>query len=288
MKQIILVAIVLLWFPAVFYAHEEPSKTIAEKKQKEKDRKSIQSHKTKTATIWNCKISEDGTKTDVKTKNVISSYDKHGNLSEVKVFQNDSLDIRLVFQRDDSNNMTAETGYDSNNKITENIIYKYDDQGRIIEQFNYDNEKDFVSKFIYSVNYKDNTVLFTKFKPDSTIDYYLTYQYNGNPDSSENSGIVKLSPDKDTIMLVKNSFDEKKRRIKKEIYDEQMKLSYYFQYEYVENTEDISEIKQISAEDSLMATIKYIYDTEGMISEIQSYNEDNILISSQGFTYEQY
>ncbi|MGI6312663.1 MAG: hypothetical protein ACOXZU_14190 [Bacteroidales bacterium] len=80
MKKIILLSLILATFPAVSSAHEEPAKTLSEKKAKEKDREEILSKRISSYTVMKHSIAN-GSVTTHQERYLTTKYDKKGNIS---------------------------------------------------------------------------------------------------------------------------------------------------------------------------------------------------------------
>ena len=97
MKKIILLSLILATFPAVSSAHEEPAKTLSEKKAKEKDREEILSKRISSYTVMKHSIAN-GSVTTHQERYLVTEYDKNGNIYSMSVYKSgDSLDYKVIF-----------------------------------------------------------------------------------------------------------------------------------------------------------------------------------------------
>lgn len=245
MKQTYILLISLLIAFSNSYAHEEPSKILKEKKEKEEKRLSVLQRKIKSVTVWKHAIVNEAVDKEQKEKFITTKYNKNGNISAMLIYKStDSLDYKVVFTYDDNNNIITDTDYNPDGSIYENIKYTYDNMGRVTSQLNYTSDGSIDSKFTYVIDNDNNQLLFNKYKPLNSIEYQIIYKYSGNPDESNNIEIVKQTAEEKLIMRVENIFNEKNQRILKKIFNENDKQIYYFKYSYDEKTNNNSIIEK--------------------------------------------
>jgi len=288
MKRFILLSLILATVSTVSSAHEEPAKTLSERKAKEKDRNEILSKRISSYTVMKHSIVNGSISTHQETY-LVTEYDEKGNIYSMSVYKSgDSLDYKIIFTYDQNNNMITDTDFDPLGKISENIKISYDNAGRVKEQYNYAKDNEFDSKFTYEIDNKNLTLLFTKFKPQDKIEYHIIYKYFKSVDWGNNLEIIKQDPSGKLIMRVENIFDDKDSRTHKKIYDENNKLMYYFEYSYDKKTKKFGTILKKSSDDRVLSSTIYTYNSDGLTESVKTLDESGQLTSFLTYKYNKY
>lgn len=286
MKRIIFSLALAFLLSSSAVAHEEPAKTLKEKKEKEEKAAFYQSKNVASYTVWKHEIVDNKPDMERKEKFLTTQLDEHGNIAEMLVYKNtDTLEYRVAFRYDKHNNMTGDTDFNPDGAVNENIEYKYDSKGRVTEQMNYGEKHVFDSRFTYSIDEKSRSLTFTKYKPADSVEYQIIYRYDGPVDESNNTEIIKQKPTGELIMRVENRFDVSNLRMQKRIYDENDLLLYYFEYKYFEGTNRFSEIIKKSPEDMVLTTTGYSLNEMGLVSEVTTLDAEGNLMSYSSYTY---
>ncbi len=120
----------------ILSAHEEPAKTLKEKREKEQNRKKILAERIGSTTVFKHTINN-GVVDTIKEVFMTTRFDQKGNIASMSVFKSShSLDYEVVFTYDYNNNMLTDTDYNSSGQMVENIQYTYDMEGRVKQQLN--------------------------------------------------------------------------------------------------------------------------------------------------------
>ena len=287
MKRIIFSLALAFLMSSFAVAHEEPAKTLKEKKEKEEKAAFYRGKNVGSYTVWKHEINENKPDLERKDKFLTTRLDEHGNISEMLVYKNtDTLEYRVAFSYDKHNNMTGDTDFNPDGSVNENIEYKYDSKGRVTEQMNYAENNVFDSKFTYSIDEKFRSLTFTKLLPGDSVEYLIIYKYDGPVDEGNNTEIIKQKPTGELIMRVENHFDDSNLRMQKRIYDENNLLLYYFEYKYFEGTNRFSEITKKSPEDQVLSTTVYSLNEKDLVKEVTTRDAEGNLTSFSGYTYE--
>jgi hypothetical protein len=154
MKHILLSLAMGFIISSIAIAHEEPAKTLKEKKDKEEKAAFYRSKNVASYTVWKHQISENKPDTDKKEKFLTTLLDEHGNISEMLVYKNtDTLEYRVVFSYDKHNNMTGDTDFNPDGSVNENIKYKYfEGTSRFSEIIKKSPEDQALTTTVYSLN----------------------------------------------------------------------------------------------------------------------------------------
>lgn len=286
-KYLIFLIIIFLLNSFSLFAHEEPSKTLKEKEDKEEKRIFILKNKINSVTVWKNKLENGVPDVQSRTKYYTMFYDEKGNLSSIYVFNQTGLsEYRTEYTYDDDNNMISDTDYDIDGNIIEKSEFKYDSEGRVTEQFNYDSIGALDSRFTYTIDNDNKQIILIKYKPLDNIEYKIIYKYTGSVDRGNNIEIIKQKSDGELIMRVQNVFDSNDFRLKKIIYDENDRIMYYFQYGYYKDTKSFSSITKKSEQNKILMKSIYDYNENGLINNIVNYDENNSIISYLSYTYD--
>ncbi len=286
-QYLILLIIISLLNSFSLFAHEEPSKTLKEKEDKEEKRMFILKNKINSVTVWKNKLESGVPDIQSRTKYYTMFYDEKGNLSSIYVFTPTGLlEYRTEYTYDNDNNMISDTDYDIDGNIIEKSEFKYDSEGRVTEQFNYDSTGALDSRFTYTIDNENHQIIFIKYKPLDNIEYKIIYKYSGSVDSGNNIEIIKQKPGGELIMRVQNVFDSNNFRLKKIIYDENNRIMYYFQYEYYKDTKNFSSITKKSEQNKILMKSVYDYNENGLINNVVNYDENNAIITYMSYTYD--
>jgi hypothetical protein len=267
-------------------AHEEPAKTLKEKKEKSANRSKIVSAGIKSSLLYKYELKEGNVVSESEFLLLKSNYDKNGNICEMILFKStDSIDVKVVLTYDENNNLITDTDFDADNNILEGIRYSFNQDGLVINQKNLGENGVADSEFEYWRDEKRYTLTMKKILLSGEVEYLLIYQYSESIDEGNNIGITKQTADGKLIMRVENVFDDNGQRLYKKIYDENDKLMYYFSYKYFDNGE-FKEISKFGADEVLMTKTVYTLNSDGLQNAISSYNADGKLVSYSEYRYE--
>lgn len=286
MKKIILSLILGFLVSSLVVAHEEPAKTLREKKEKEEKAAYYKGKKVVMYTVWKHELKDNKPDKDHKEKFLTTRLDEEGNITEMLVYKNsDTLDYRVSFKYDSHSNMTGETDINPDGSIHEESEYQYDNFGRVISQINYTEKNVIDSKFTYKPDNKSNTITFTKILPSGKTEYVIIYKYDGLVDTGNNTEMIKQKPTGELMMRVENRYDDLKQRTQKRIFDANNKLMYYFEYKYFKGTDQFSEIVKISPEGKVLTKTEYSLNEQGLVQAVATWDADGKLTSFLSYIY---
>lgn len=287
-KKIIIALFVSLVFPPLVKAHEEPAKTLKEKKDKEEKRLKIKSQNLRSQTIWKYEVKEGIADTRSKQKFLVTEYSKEGNIAAMILYKSgDSLEAKTMFTYDDDNNMITDTDYNPDGSMVDSIVYQYDDRGRVISESNYNPDGSLNSEFIW-VRKNPNEIIMTDISLNDSITNWYIYTYSGHPDSSDVIEIEQKDKYGDPVMYVENVFSHTGLRTHKKIRDARGDLMYYFEYAYMERTKLTAFIEKKSPEGQRLSKTVYSYGIYELVTSFESFDGDDKLMSSGEYTYTSY
>jgi hypothetical protein len=276
--------IILVAIPLQIKAHEEPSKTLKEKKDRLQKRQQIFKSKIMTATVWKYTF-EKKAETSVKHKAFVMGYDRKGNFISIEAYKNDSLTERDEYSYSLDDNMISDFDFSPNGKALEKTIYSYDEDGRVISGIS-TNKNDSVSGYFKILSDKDKKALdFVSYYPGDSVEYKITYKYPGNYDKFDYAEACKYDSKGNLTMKVEKSYNNAGLPIKKNIYSNDQKVSYYFLYEY-DAAGNNSTITKMSASDEIVWQDHYTFDSNGNTTEMKSYDKDKNLTIQLVYEFE--
>lgn len=283
MKTISILAF-LFAFSLIISAHEEPSKTMFEKMQKEKNMKRISNSKIKKATTWKYEVI-DGKITDTKSIAIVQEYNKAGALTAIEAYKNDSPELRVEYSLDDKSNILTDTDFSPEGKILEKNVYKYDDEGRLMSGIWFDENNMQQEGFVIEKSSDKKTIFFIKYKSGDSIDYKLEYKYGDDYDRSDYLEANKYDRDKNILMHVEKKYNQYGLAVEKSIFGSDMGLMYSFFYEY-DNNGNVVKMSKKLADGTIEWQDEYINDKSGNCLEINSFDAAGLLQSNIKYVYE--
>ncbi|MCX7834124.1 MAG: hypothetical protein N2490_07940 [Ignavibacteria bacterium] len=287
-KKILFFIFIYLFLRGLAYGHFEPPKTLKEKEKMEEERKFIFNNKINSLSVWKFKIDDGIVKQENKILFYTIEYDRNGNVSIITVYNEDgSIKYKDIYLYDEFMNVISLTEY-TEDKVSAKSEFKYDEYGRIKEQINYAIDGEFDSKFNYSIDYRNNTIIFNKYKQFDSIEYQIIYKYDSNPDYGNNIEIIKQKPNGKLIMRVENVFEDNNLRKEKRIFDETNKLLYYFTYKYFASGDKFSEIQKKTEEGNTISKTLYNLNINGLIENVITYDSNDKMDSYLEYSYQFY
>ncbi len=282
----ILINVLILSFSLSCYAHEEPTKTLFEKKEKEQQKKQITNSNIKTITIWKF-IFEKEQQTEAKNKAFVMGYDKSGNLSFIEAYKNDSLSEKAEYSYDSHGNMLTDFDLTAKGEILEKNFFTFDKEGRVISGISKNDHDSLTGSFIIFQSADKNSIEFIKYDANNKSEYKLLYKYPGDYDKFDYIEAIKYDSTGKMMMTVKKEYNPEGKPIKKIILDSNQKLSYYFIYGY-DNMGNNTMITKKTAEDSIVWEDYYTFDSNGNCLEMKSFDNKKVLKIHQIYTIEYY
>lgn len=265
-------------------AHEEPSKTLNEQKDKAKTRDRITKSGIIKSTSWKYQAS-DGKISEKGYKAIVQEYDIIGNMTAIEAYKNDSLTERVEYSFDLNNNMLTDIDYSADRKILEKNTYKYDKEGRLVSGNCYNDKEELTYYFIINKTNDRNSISFLKYKGNDSLDYKLEYLYASDFDISDYIEANKYDQNNKLIMRVVKKYNSDGLQTEKAIYGGDLSLTYTFYYEYDKNGNLTTIIKKKS-DGTIDWKDLYSYDGNGNCVEIKSYDSNDKLLTVIKYTYE--
>ncbi len=284
-KSILFLLALILCSPIQIKAHEEPAKTLKEKKEAEAKRNKILKNKITRITIWENHI-EKGAVTENKQKYAELNYDKDGLNTSILIYKlNDTLEEKTIKTYDHNKNMIFDCDFEGISTVSEKSVFQYSETGLIEKVFNIDTNGLISSYAEYNYKAKERLIVFTNYISSGQISYTYNYFYNtdilnGNCIEIEHrDSIGKL------VMRVANIFDKNGVRTEKAIYNAENKLDYKFTYTYTED-KNFSIITKINAAGEIMKTDVYSYNNAGNLISVVSKDKSGTITDAMSYTYE--
>jgi len=287
--KIIFLFIFLFLITSKTFSHEEPAKTLKEKKDKEKESQKVLLSQIKSSVVYKY-FFKDNIISEEKYKYIESEYNEAGYIKSVVFYDSTgAVDKKVIYEYDENNNMIIDADYDSKGVLKEKIIYSYDENGLVTGAVNMKEDKT-DSRFVYVRNLRKNSVDLYKYNIENVLEYKIDYLYYGQYENSILIEVIKYVPGKDTLMRVEYNYypfqpGEHSGRVKeKVIFGNDNFLMHKFEYKYTESG-NIETIKKILPDNKIELTQKYNYDESNNIKQVVVYNPDSLIISKTTYTY---
>jgi hypothetical protein len=281
----ILFALFLL-YPNYTFAHEEPSKTLKEKAEKEKIRERNVHSRIKAVTSWKHDV-EKGLVGNSSTKFLLQEYDLKGNLISIASFKNDTLDEKTMYTYDNENNLLISIDLSASGTILETSAFFYDPDGRATSGVSTDSLKKKVGSFVQKYERTNHRITFIKFNAHDSIEYTIEYIYGSDYDSSDYRSAIKKDAGGALVLRADKSYDPRGRMVNKTVMQTDRKQSYDFLYKYGEQNV-INEITKVQSDTAVEWTNQYSINNDGTYAELRSYNKSGTLLSYTEYKYEYY
>ena len=265
-------------------AHEEPSKTLKEQKDKAKTRDRIAKSGIVKSIIWKYTV-VDGKIPEKGSKAIVQEYDKMGNMTAIEAYKNDSLSERVEYSFDINNNMLTDIDYSPDRTILEKNSYQYDNDGRLISGNCYNDKEELTEYFLINKTNDKKSITFIKFKSNDSLDYRLDYSYASDYDKSDFTEANKYDPNNKIVMRVIKKYNSDGLQAEKAIYGGDLSLTYTFYYEYDKNG-NLTTIIKMKSDGAIEWKDLYSCDKNGNCTEIKSYDSNDNLMTVIKYAYE--
>jgi hypothetical protein len=267
-------------------AHEEPSKTLKEKKDKEQKKAQIVKSKIKTATVWKFVFEKD-TETKIKNRAFVMGYDKQGNLSFIEAYKNDSLNERDEYTYSASGEMLSETDLLKGTEVIEKNNFIYDKENLLTSGICKNKNDSIIGRFSIIRNKDKKSLEYFNYSANDSLDYKLVYEYPDSFDRQEYTEAKKTDNEGKLIIRVTKDYNSDGLPIKKVIFDNNDKLSYYFIYEYDKAGNNVRITKNL-ADGTIEWEDHYFYDKNGNCTELKSYDKNKTMKAHLLYEFEHY
>ena len=285
MKTLVL-TFILISINFLIYSHEEPSKTLNEKKEKQERQKQIIQAKIKTSTAWKYVFANEK-ETEVKNKVFVMGYDNKGNMSYIEAYKNDSLQERDEISYNEKGDMISQIDFSADMKIMEKDFFYFDNDGRVFSGGTKNSNDSIMETFkiVHGKNHLD--LQFEKYKSSGQKVYWFTYKYDQDFDKSDFVEAIRYDSLGKVVMKAEKKYNEKGKQIEKIIFDGDLKVSYSFIYEY-DTKGNNTAITKKQANGTIVWKDYYGYDNYGNCKEIKSYDINTTLTSHIQYSFEYY
>lgn len=264
-------------------AHEEPSKTLHEQKEKAKTREriaksGIAKSTTLKFTLVDGKVPESGSKV------IVQEFDRHGNMTAIEAYKNDSLNLRVEYSFDSNNNMLSDTDYSADMKKLESNMYQFDAEGRLISGKCFDEQNQIAEYFTVKSDKGKNNIDFIKYKKSDSLDYTLEYHYKSDFDNEDYIEANKFDANRKLLMRVLKKYNADGLQTEKAIYNGDSALQHTFYYEY-ESNGNLKSILKVQNTGTTEWKDEYSYNDHENCTEIHSYDQNGQLITIIRYEY---
>lgn len=279
MKGIFLSLLILSQFVAL--AHEEPAKTLFEKKQKSDSKKKYAAAGVKTVTMWKQVSGE------AKTKALVMGYGKDGTYLWIEAWKNDSLDLRVEYGYSAKGDMISDTDFEPDGSMAEKNVYEYDKEGRVVSGISYDSKNEVTGTFKIVHSADKKKVEFLKFKSDKSPEYTLVYSYTTDYDKEDYSSAVKYDADGKVQMKVTKKHNKDGMTTEKVVYGSDENLMLTFKYEY-DSKGNLTMVTKVLPDGKTEWKDIYTNNNYGICTGLKSYDGEGILKTEVFYEMEMY
>lgn len=269
------------------FAHEEPPKTLWELKVKEEKRHRIIKAGISKIIRWKVEI-KDGVPTGNKYKNLIYEYDKNGNLTNLKLFENDSLVQEVHYFFNNKNQMIIDLDFDSNGKLTELIVYEYNADCCVKKGIKFNDTGKLIEVATFNLSPDGKSLLQRIEDTNGVILKSYVFKYEPNSYESDYFYAAQYEMDKEILQVEKVYIDDRviiEKRIK-----------------YTDTTKNITHLYKGSSKVKIADEIITIEKQTGLVKKIELrkfnsdffeteliiLNGDRKIISMYNYTFEEW
>lgn len=285
-RKMLILMLILSVLTLAVYSHEEPARTLFEKKEKEKAAKKWKDTGVMKSIAWKYTV-ENGKESEKAVKILTQSYDRNGRLTGLESFKNDTLKLIVRYDFDELGNMLTDIDYTPEGSMKEKNLFVYDEEGRAISGKSFDANNQLTGYFIINKSADKKTVEFLKYKPDDSLEYKILYSYTTDYDLTDYSEAKKLGAKGELLLRVEKKFNEAGFTIEKAVYGGDSSLSYTFFYEPDEQGNNLKITKQLP--DGIIEWFDlYLYNLNNQCGEVNSYDANGNLSSTLKYTFEYY
>jgi hypothetical protein len=285
-KHIPLLLVLLISMPFQSKAHEEPSKTLKEKREKTQKKQKIYNSKIKTITVWKY-VFENNAETSVRQKAFVMGYDCEGNYTSIEAYKNDSLNVRVEYAYSKQGDMLSDTDFSPEGKMVEKNTYTYDKDGRVISGVSTAQKDSLTGYFKIAASTNKKSLDFISYYTGDSLEYKITYKYPGDYDHYDYQEACKYDAKGKLTLKVEKTYDTGGQVIRKKVFDGEQKLTFYFIYEY-DKAENNTQIAKLSPTDEIIWQDFYTFDKMGNTLDMKSYDKEKNLTARLVYEYEYY
>jgi len=275
---------IMICCPAQIKAHEEPPKTLNEKKQKEAERKKIKDSKIKSVAVYKITYN-DNQQIDKKEKAYVMKYTEKGYFTGIDAYTKDTLNLVVKYEYSDDGNMISDIDYSPEGIVMEKNLFVFDKQGRVVSGKSYVKEDSLEGRFIIEKSEDKKVLEFIKNRADDSREYTITYKYDDDFDKTDYAEAVKYNNDGTINIKVIKKYNDNFQQTEKAIFDSNRNKIYFFTYEYDKSGKN-TKISKTKSDGTLEWSDYYSFDKNGNCTGMKSYDSKNTLISELEYAYE--
>jgi hypothetical protein len=274
----------LLWslvFGAGLMAHDEPPKTVAEQKQKERVRSGFAEHRVKMQHAWQL-IPEKGSRPADSMLLLSSHFDLQGNPIEQVVIDSSGA-TRTINTFGEKNVWLEELTY-FGDSLDDRTVFVYNPEGLILQILSFDIHGMITGKLDYSYVDSTNEIIAVKHDASGALQYTIAYSYQPGSRFVQNVRSIQTKADGSLMVKVEMQFEGDKRSGKK-VYDASGMLNRTFAYQYTPSG-DYQSIATLSSDGTLLSRQEYYYSEDGMLARITTVGGNGEIIKQIHYHYE--
>lgn len=282
----VLVVFLIVFFPKILLSFEEPIKTLQEKQEKSLLRSTYKRLKVKIAKAKRYEV-VDGVPTENVLERIEKEFDLEGRLVVFRKFTGLVIEKESHYKYDQNSNLIKEVIRSGDGKIVEETNYKYDSEGRIISAESRDGKGKLTAIYEYSYSKDKKFINAKKFDGEKILLNTIEYIYPRDFDKDKCYEMNILDDGNNLVSKLVFNYDAKGNLAEKINYGKENKEKDRLYYSYDENN-NITQIKRISSNKSVIGYENRGYNNNGLNTEIKILSGENQITSLIRIEYETY
>jgi hypothetical protein len=270
-----------LLFGTGLIAHDEPPKTEAEQKQKERVRSGLAEHRVKMQHAWQI-IPEKASRPADSMLLLSNHFDPQGNPIEQVVIDSSGA-TRTINTFGEKNVWLEELTY-FGDSLDDRTVFVYNPQGLILQVLSFDIHGTITGKLDYSYHDSTNEIIAVKHDASGALQYTIVYSYQSGSRFLQNIRSIQTKADGSLMVKVEIQF-EGERRSGKKVYDAVGALNRTFAYQYTPSGDYLS-ISTLSSDGTLLSRQEYHYSEDGLLARISTVGANGEIIKQIHYHYE--
>jgi hypothetical protein len=250
----------------VLHAHEEPNKTLWEKKQALMEQSRFSKAGVSALTQWRQEMI--GGDLGPPRKTIRQEYDSRGRMISISAFRNDTITASAVYSFDPAGNMVSDIDLDARSLVVEANLFHHDPEGRVTSGYALDSADHPAGRFLHVFDRTAHTIRFIKYDERDSIAYTITYTFGGDFDTRDYAAAVKYTREGDTLLAVTKVLNADGQPLEKQVIDRTANKTYSFHYSY--GPLGVQSIDRNSASGALETHSVYVRDPQGLCTGIRT------------------
>lgn len=273
----------ILCDPTTLFGHEEPNKTLHEKKQASMSRERIANARIRSMTQWKHEIA-DGGPTGKKSRAIDQEFDAHGRLLIITAFKADTVSESATYSYNLAGDMISDIDLSGTGIVTKANLFLSDAEGRVLRGYSYDGWGVMTGRFEHTFDVSHRKILFSKFTVHDSLEYTIESLYAGDYDTCDYTRAIKRDAAGTELMHVEKLLDASGMTKEKRVVQGEKKIFTGFRYTY---TPDgiMDGVVKINEAGEVGTTTRYRLNADGTYAEVQTTDRDGTLISMMTFEY---